>query len=160
MSNNTNVLGGGNLCLTKAGLVAGTTTTLTTVAATICLLGKLYTIAAATNGAATTTDGITGAAFTAVPIGGAAVFVVGYNAAGARKVCQGPGLPSYPVAGGLAALDFPNLPDEICPVGYVVIQVGPTGSAWTWGASNMAGVTGVTYTFTDVAYLPARPPTV
>lgn len=161
MSNNTNMLGGGNLCLVKAGLVAGTTTTLTSLATLISLLGKLYTIAAATNGAATTTDGVTGLPFRAIPVNGAGVFVVGYDAAGNRKVMQGPGLAagSYTAGDKLNALDFPNLPDEICPVGYVILQVGAGGAAWTWGASNMSGATGVTYTFVDVAHLPARPPT-
>lgn len=161
MSNNTNVLGGGNLCVGKAGLVAGTTTTLTSAAVSIVILGKYYTIAAATNGAATTTDGITGLPFAAVPIGGNQVYVICYNAAAARKVVQGPVTTGFPAAsGGLAVVDFPNLPDELCPIGYVLVQIGTTGSAWTWGTSNLSGVTGVTYTFQDVAYLPARPPTI
>ncbi len=158
-SNNTNVLGGGNLCLVKAGLVAGTTTTLTTLATLISLMGRLYTIAAAANGAATTTDGITGKAFTPVPVGGAGLFVVGYDASGNRKVCQGGSLAagSYTVGDEVNALEFPNMPDEICPVGYIVIQVGSTGAAWTWGASNLSAATGVTYTFVDCCYLPAKP---
>jgi len=161
-NNNTNLLGGGNLCLSKAGLAAGTTTTLTTAALTICILGKLYSIAAATNGAATTVDGVTGQAFRPVPVGGAGVFVVCYDASGNRKIVQGPGLAagSYTAGDKLNALDFPNLPDELCPVGYVIVQVGAGGAAWTWGASNLAGPpTAVTFTFVDCAYLPARPPT-
>ena len=156
MSNpTTSVLG--NFNLLKSGLAAGTTTTLTTAALTIVIQGKMYTVAAATNGAATTTDGITGAAFTPIPVGGAQLFVVGYTAAGARKICAGPNLPSYPVLGGSGALEFPNLPDEICAVGYVIVAVGSTGAAWTWGTSNLSAATGVTYTFQDVAFLPPKP---
>jgi hypothetical protein len=156
MSNpTTSVLG--NMSMVKAGAAAGTTTTLTTGALSIVIQGKYYTVAAATNGAATTTDGITGAAFAPVPVGGAQLYVVAYTAAGARKICQGPVLNSYPVLGGSGALDFPNLPDELCAVAYVIVAVGSTGAAWTWGTSNLSAATGVTYTFQDVAWLPPKP---
>ena len=151
MSNNTSVLGGGNLNLSKTGLASGGTTTLTTAALTICILGKLYSVAAGAAAPATTTDGLTGAAFAPVPVGRTQVFVVGYTALGARKVCAG--------ASALAGMapEFPNMPDEICAVGYVVVSVGVGGAPFTWGASNLVGLTGVTYSFQDVCYLPAKP---
>jgi hypothetical protein len=160
--NSTNLLGGGNLCLTKAALAAGTTTTLTTAAISIVLGGRYYAIAGATNGAAGTTDAVTGAAFRAIPVLGAGIFVVGYDAAGTRRVIQGTVIPAggYTAGDEMNALEFPNVPDEICAIGYIVVQVGSTGAAWTWGTSNFSGPpTGVTFTFVDCAYLPAKPVT-
>lgn len=145
-------LAGGNFTEGKAGLAAGTTTTYTIGAAfTAVIEGQKYTKAAAANAATPTTDGNSGAAFTAVAVGKACNFVFAVNSGGTVSVYQG-----APVAVGEPA-DFPALPFTVAPFGYVRISVGTTGSAWTMGASNLSGVTGVTYTFRDIGVLPARP---
>jgi hypothetical protein len=46
----------------------------------------------------------------------------------------------------------------MCPIGYIVLKAGSTLSGtFTFGSSNLSGVTGMTYTFVDVIGLPDRP---
>lgn len=169
-------------CTTKAGLAAGTTTTLTWGAAIMgAIRGKAYTKAAASNQATPTTDATTGAAFLPVPVGVASaangsggytegngygcVFIVGFNAAGALKVAQGS--IEQTEAGAVASSKFkvmsvpkfPALPDDFYPVGYIITRTDSTATAWTFGSSNLAGPpTGVVHTFVDtMGYLPDRP---
>lgn len=146
------------LCLCKAALAAGTTTTYSTTGTTVyAIKGKAYSVAAATNAATPTTDANTGAAFVAVGVNKGSVFVWGYNAAGAVKVAQGE-VNDIDAAGNfVSAPEFPGLPDDFCAFAYLVVKVGSTGSAWTMGSSNLSGATGVTYAFQDVAGLPSRP---
>ena len=147
------------MCSTKAGLAAGTTTTLTTANTSLYSIGgKAYSKAGASNAATPTTDGTTAAAFVAVAVGYGCVFVLGYNSAGTLTVCQGPQQALDASSNFLNAPQFPAVPDTMCPVGYLVTKVGSTGSAWTFGSSNLAGPpTGVTHTFVDVFTLPGRP---
>jgi hypothetical protein len=168
-------------CTTKAGLAAGTTTTLTWANAVIgAIAGKAYTKAAASNQATPTTDATTGAAFLPVPVGVASVangqggytdgygygcvFVVGFNAAGTLKVAQGSieKTDSVAVANSkftTSVPKFPALPDDFYPVGYIVTRTDSTATAWTFGSSNLAGPpTGVVHTYVDtIGYLPGRP---
>lgn len=153
-----NALGSANLCLGNSGLAAGTTTTLTTLAVAVSIRGVVTAIGAATNGATPTTDFVTGAAFRPVTPNMASVFVVGYDAGGTRRAIQGSMVSNSAYIAGDAALDFPDVPRTVAPVGYVVIQGGPTLSgSWIFGTHNVAGVTGVTYSFVSVSHLPASP---
>jgi len=167
---------------TKAGLAAGTTTTLTWANAVIgAIKGKAYAKAAASNQATPTTDANTGAAFLPVPAGVASVangqggytdgygygcvFIVGFNAAGNLKVAQGSieRTDSVAVAGSKFGVNgapkFPALPDDFYPVGYIITRTDSSASAWTMGSSNLAGPpTGVVHTFVDtVGTLTDRP---
>lgn len=141
-----------------ATLVAGTTTTLTTTGTTsYCIKGKAYDKTAITNGTTPTTDATTGAAFVGVQINKGSVFVVGFDSAGAIKVSQGT-IEALDASGNFVlAPQFPNIPDTVCPIGYIVIKVASNGSTWTFGSSNLSGVTGVTYTFVRIVTLPSRP---
>lgn len=147
-----------------AGLAAGTTTTYTTAnAVQYAIDGKAYSKAAVTNGATPTTDVNTGAAFNALNASKGCVFVFGFNAAGEIKVAQGPIENLTNEADGANASfevypEFPSLPDDFAAFGYCVTKVGASGSAWTFGASNLAGPpSNVLHTFEDVWQLPARP---
>jgi hypothetical protein len=169
-------------CTTKAGLAAGTTTTLTWANVVIgAIKGKAYTKAAASNQATPTADATTGATFLPVPAGVASaangqggytdgygwgtVFVVGFNAAGALKVSQGSieKTDSAAVASSkfavMAVPKFPALPDDFYPVGYIITRTDSSASAWGFGAQNLAGPpTGVVHTFVDtMGFLPDRP---
>jgi hypothetical protein len=148
-------LAGGTYSVGKPGLTAGTTTTYTTGAAfTAIIEGQAYTKAAVTNGTTPTTDGNSGLAFTAVPVGSACNFVFGVNSGGTVSVYQGKAVPVGEPA------DYPSLPFSVAVFGTVRVSVGATGAAWTMGASNLAGPpTGVTFTFADRPGLPARPTT-
>ena len=48
--------------------------------------------------------------------------------------------------------------NDFCPIGYIIVKLGPDAVAtWTFGTNNLSSVTGVTYTFVDIATLPDRP---
>lgn len=163
------------MCLSKVTLAAGTTTTLSnTGTTTYAIQGKAYTKAAMTNAATPTTDAATGLAFVPIPIplttqglpggipAGAAgygcIYIVGFNAAGALKVVQGDIAPMDASGNFLQAPGIPGLPTDFCPVGYMIVKLGPTAVAtWTFGTNNNSSVTGVTYVFGDLVSLPGRP---
>ena len=147
--------------LAKANVSAGTTNTLTTAPtpapAPYNIRSKTYSKAAVTNGAVPTVDFGTGQAFKPVPVGSASVFVLAYDAAGVLRVMQG-SIETLDGGGGFgAAPQFPAAPDSTCPFAYLLVRVGSGGAAWTFGASNFSGATGVTYTFQDVSAIPDRP---
>lgn len=151
------------MCLIDATLAAGTTTTISTTGTThYCIDGKAYTAAAKTNAATPTTDVNSGSAFTAVPVSKGCVFVVGLDSTGAVKVAQGDLASMTGEADGANATfietaDFPGLPNTVCPIGYIVVKVGASGSSWTFGSSNLSSVSNVSFSFTSVATLPSRP---
>lgn len=148
--------------LTKAGLAAGTTTTTTTTNALVMyygIKGKMYTFTGASNGATPTTDALTGTAFLPIAVNKASVFVWCLDTAGALKVVQGQ-IVDYSDAGVFdKAPQFPAIPDTLCPIGYELVKVISTGSAWTMGVSNQAAQTGITKVFQDCFTLPDRPQT-
>jgi hypothetical protein len=122
--------------LTASVLAHGTTTTLSqTNAATYAIKGKLYAQASAWSNTATPTkDWATGNAFNVIAANQGSVFAVGLDG---------------PVGQGSTDNDF-------CPVGYIVVKNGSTGSNWTFGTNNY-NATGITFTCVDVATLPDRP---
>lgn len=150
----------------NAGLVAGTTSTYTTTAATSCSIdGKFATsLAAQTNTASPTTDAGTGAAFVPLTANQCTVLLWGVNAAGAIKLTQGSieatetGVTT--TAGAfIRAPQFPSLPDDFCPIGYQLVRTSPTGSAFTAGTTAWAA-SGITCSvIKNISTLPARPQT-
>lgn len=154
-------LRGATICIAKAGLAAGSTTTYTTAAATGgSIAGKFATaLGAQTNTATPTTDATTGAAFVALAANEGSVFVFSINSAGTIKVHQG-SIESCDNSGNFSvAPSFPSINLETyLPFGYVVIKADSTASAWTFGSSNWTA-TGITDTYTDVTTLPLRPQT-
>jgi hypothetical protein len=156
---------GTNMCAGKAGLAAGTTTTLTigtTVAFSIG--GRAYSKTNASNIATPTTDALTGAAFVPVQPNQGSVFVVALDSGGNLKIAQGSVVALDGAAGGSTALfsntppQFPTLPDTLTAIGYIVTKVGASGSTWTFGSSNLAGPpSNVLHTYVDCFVLPDRP---
>lgn len=150
---------------TIAGLAAGTTTTITIANdVQFCIKGPGYKKSAASNAATPTTDATTGAAFVAVPASNGCAFVVGLDSTGAIKVSQGPLYALSGEASGantttlIGAMQLPIVPDTVCPIGYIVVEVGASGSSWTFGSSNLAGPpSNVNIAYTDVFTLPGRP---
>ncbi len=150
----------------NAGLVAGTTSTYTTTASTACSIrGKWATaLTAQTNTASPTTDAATGLAFVALTDNQATILVWGVNAAGAIKLCQG-SIEATQVgvtttAGAfIKAPEFPNLPDDFCPIGYQLCRTAPSAADFTPGTSSWTA-TGITCsTIQNVSVLPDRPQT-
>jgi len=157
---------------TKATLAAGTTTTLSSsTACTYSIKGKIYVQGAAWTNQATPTANADGSAFTAVPRGSSTdggygcVFVIGVDSGGNMKVQQGELVRLTPDAVATAtfrdAPEFPAIPDTMCPLGYMLLKVDSNlvAASWTFGASNLASLTGTTKTFVDCSTLPDRPQT-
>lgn len=144
----------------SAGLAAGTTTTLTIAnAIDFAIAGKAYLKAAASNIATPTTDVVTGAAFVAVPVGYCCAFNIMLDSSGALKVSQGKKQALDADNNIIVAPLSPATPADLCRIGGLVIKVGSTGAAWTFGSSNLAGPpTGVTVTFIN-GDMPDRPKT-
>lgn len=149
------------LAANKAGLAAGTTTTLSMAnQVDFSIKGKAYRKAATTNEATPTTDAVTAAAFAAIGVSKGSVFTICRDSSGALQVVQG-SIETLDSAGNFTkAPRFGPQPDTLCPIGYLLVQVGATGAAWTFSSSNLAGPpTGVTLTWVDVFTLPDRPQT-
>lgn len=146
------------LALGKAGLAAGTTTTTTIGNQTdYAIEGKAYRKAASSNAATPTADANTGAAFTAIGLNQVGVFLIGLDSGGNIKIAQGETV-SYSDAGDFArAPAFPPVPEGFCPIGYELVKVISTGSAWTMGVSNQASQTGITKVFVDLITILDRP---
>jgi len=152
--------------LVNAGLVAGNTSTYTTTATTVCSInGKFATgLTTQTNTATPTTDVNTGAAFVAQTDNTACVYVFGVNAAGAIKVAQGSIVDTEvgitTTAGAFKSPpQFPTLPDDFCPIGYILVRTAPSASDFTFGTSSWTA-TGITAaTAVNVTSLPDRPQT-
>ena len=164
---------------TKATLAAGTTTTIsTTGTTTYAIRGKFYQKTAITNGATPTTDYATGAAFKPIPIpntapnlalGYGSIYAVGFDSAGNIRVIQGTiealdvsgnfiNAPQFGALGAQGSGYAASVSNDFCMIGYIVVKLGSTAVAtWTFGTNNLSSVTGVTYTFVDVATEPDRP---
>lgn len=158
-TNLTGAVQGGNLTLSKAGLAAGTTTTFTIgTTFTYAVAGALFSKASAANGASPTLDLNTGVAFKPLVADQACIFAFAVNAAGTVGVAQGPIVKNSDVTGGLAAVQFPGIADGSTIFGYLLAQaISTLVSTWTFGANNLSGVTGMTYTFRDVMDVPGQP---
>lgn len=158
------------MCLSKATLAAGTTTTLSTTGTTVyAIRGKAYSKGALTNQATPTTDYATGNAFVGVLRNQGSVFMVGFDHSGNLKAIQGTiealdtsgNFIRAPMFGGTAVIGADSVTSEdFCPIGYLVIKAGSTADnvhGWRFGTDNMSAVTGITYTFVDVIGWPDRP---
>ena len=154
---------------TKAGLTNGTTTTFSFTANPLlfAIKGKFYSKATVTNGTTPTTDGNTGAAFTAIPAGTSTaaygcVYVWAYDKDGNVKVYQGQTQATDLAADGantkfVTAPQFPAIPDTVAPFGYSVVKVGTSGAAFTMGGTSLASGSNISVTHVDLATLPDRP---
>lgn len=132
------------------GLTKGTTSTYTTTATSECSIdGKIATgLTAQTNTATPTTEARTAAAFIAQTDNTACAYVFGITAAGAIAVCQGPieatetGVTT--TAGAFKNRpQFPALPDDFCPIGYLFVRTAPSAADFTFGTSSWTA-TGIT----------------
>ncbi len=148
------------MCLSKVTLAAGTTTTISNTGTTTFMIkGFMYTKAAMTNVATPTVDHSRGdAAFRGIVANQGTVFTVGFDAAGNVKVGQGQ-IKALDVNGNfIIKPQDAFLPETVAPVGRITVKGGATLSGtWTFGASNLSGVTGVTYTFEDIGMNISRP---
>lgn len=165
--NNQRKLPGLTINQISAALIKGTNKSYTTTVTTQCVInGKFATaLTAQTNQAVPTTDHATGAAFVAQTDDTACCYVMGINAAGTIKACQGPIVPTEvgvtTTAGAFRdAPPFPTvLPDDFCPLAYTIVRTAPSASSWTFGTDNWAATGVTTMEFVNIATLPDRPQT-
>lgn len=157
---------GATINLVSAAMVKGTNKSYTTTVTTAGLInGKFVTtLGAQTNAAVPTTDYATGAAFIAQTDDTACVYVMGQNAAGTIKACQGQIVSTEvgvtTTAGAfIIGPNFPALPDDFLPLAYTLVRTAPSASAWTFGTDNWAATGVTTLEFVNVGTLPDRPQT-
>ena len=141
------------LNLANAGLIAGTTNTVTSTVITNCVIQNRFAtpLAAMTNAATPTVDAVTGIPFTATPIastvtsGTGAMLVFGVNAAGQLRAVLGAataldGLGVTTTAGNfINPPQPPAMPDDFCPIAYTLIRTTPTAPAFTVGVTSWVG---------------------
>lgn len=163
--NLTNAAQGGNFCFTNAalsGLTGGVSTYSTgTTAIQVSIKGVLPAAKTQITGASAPTTDVAKNAFngsstpfTPLTASTAAVYVFTLDASGAVGVAQGPVKAWTDTSANSTALDFPALPDTVTSFAYVVIKLGTTGTAWTFGTSlwNATGV--VVDSVVNVSLLP------
>lgn len=165
MSGNIRDIPGATMSFISTGLIKGTNKSYTTSVESNCVIGGKFAAALTapqTNQAVPTTDSATGAAFVAQTDNTACVYVMGLVAAGTIAACQG-GIEETEVGITTTAgafknpPQFPQLPDDFCPLAYCIVRTAPSASNWTFGTDNWAA-TGVTTTqFVNVSVLPDRP---
>lgn len=156
---------GSTLVASKIGLAVGTTSTLSTTAQAnaYSIRGKAFTFTGAGNQATPPLDASTGVAFVGIVAGKGSVFTIGRNAAGAMAAVQGTIEPLNPQIGAspwafVDAPDFGPVPEDFCPMGYVIVKVNTGGATWTFGVSDTAGPPANTFLhYVDFMQLPSRP---
>lgn len=169
-------LAGITLALGKAGIGAGSTTTLS--AATVisyAINGKAYTISAISAVQPASTDANTGVALKAIPAGFGAVVLIGYTAAAGTVMAMvqseltplGPNGAAFTPGAFIDAPEFPSIPDNFCPVAYAIVKVGTDytpGASFTFASSGTtatgaqsAAATAFAITYTAIIALPNRP---
>ncbi|MEO7665750.1 MAG: hypothetical protein ABIU97_01795 [Dehalococcoidia bacterium] len=148
------------MCMSKVTLAAGTTTTISNTGTTLYMIkGFMYTKTAMTNVATPTVDSARNdAAFRPIVLNQGTVFIVGFDKDGNVKVGQGT-IEALDVSGNfIRKPQNPILRERVAPVGRITVKGGATLSGtWTFGSSNLSGVTGVTYTFEDIGMNLDRP---
>lgn len=170
-------LRGGTYCAGDMALIAGATTKLTlSTAKDYCVRGLAHTQATTTDVQQATTDYGTGAAPDFILPGYGAVFVIGANDTESTtlKIIQGPvsalgaNSAAYTPGDFAIAPQFPAIPEDFCPFGYVVVKVATdfTAAGYKFGTSNTTATgaqnsasTAHANTFTSVMVLPSRPVT-
>jgi hypothetical protein len=147
---------------TFSAISGAATTTYTSAAVPFTINGKYTTFAAQTTVAFPTTDTNTAAQFTGlVKASTGTVFVLGVNYGGTTlRALQG-SVENLDAAGNFIGANvpkFPSMPDDFCPLGYIVAKAGSTfvATAWYPGTTNW-NTTGMTYSIVNVASLPDRP---
>ena len=148
----------------NSGMVAGTTSTYTTTAATAGVINSKFVtpLGIQTNTATPTTDANTGLAFNALQPNQCCALVLGQTAAGAIQMVQGPiiatnvGVTTTP-GSFLVDPQFPDLPNNFMPLAYTLVRTAPSAAAWIPGTGAWTASGVVASTFQNVSGLPARP---
>ena len=150
MLNLSELIRGGTLCLSKAGLHKGTTSTIDIAAPNgagvdFCIAGKLYHKA--------DTDTIAVSACTIQPALYSCLYLVLLDTGGNLTVVKGDQVLTADI--GIVSLTWPVVTALTCPIGAFRID---NASGYTFTAGTTAiGTTGVTATFYDLLAVPDAP---
>ena len=168
MSDNLSLSQGATLCLAAAGLAEGTNanTIKTANNVTYTIDGRFYSKNATDNiaisysgpsvyqAAAGGVQAVNGG-FTGGVNGSTRLYLICLNAAGAVSIVPGQIVDSAELAAGRVALQFPDAPNGVCPIGALRIAL-TAGTAFTPGSVDLSA-SGVTATFYNLADVPANP---
>ncbi len=152
MINLSELVAGGTMCLSKAGLAIGTTTTKAKIAAPngagvdFAIGGKLYHVADADD-----LITLTGNTQTAQHSN---IYLVCINASNTITVVQGKEKLTANVAAGATPLEWPTPPANTCPIGAIRVDAG--ANAFIPGTTALTGGT-VTVTYYDLMAIPDEP---
>lgn len=168
MSDNLSQNSGATLCLAAAGLAEGTNAnTIKTVNnITFTIDGRFYAKSATDNiaisytgpavyqAAAGGVQAVNGG-FVGGVNGSTRLYLICLDSAGAASIVPGAIVDSAELAAGRVALQYPDAPNGVCPIGALRIAL-TAGTAFTPGSVDL-GATGVTDTFIDLMDVPANP---
>ncbi len=152
MSDNLSLNSGATLCLAAAGLAEGTNANTIQIAnnITYTIDGRFYS--------KSTTDNIaisySGPTVYQAAAGGVQAVNGGFTA-GAVSIVPGQIVDSAELAAGRVALQFPDAPAGVCPIGALRVAL-TAGTAFTPGSTDLSA-SGVTDTFYDLMDVPANP---
>ena len=168
MSDNLSLAQGATLCLAAAGLAEGTNanTIQTANAITYTIDGRFYSKAATDNiaisyagpsvyqAAAGGVQAVNGG-FSGGVNGSTRLYLICLDASGNASIVPGQIVDSAELAAGRVALQFPDAPRGVCPIGALRVAL-TAGTAFTPGSTDLSD-TGVTDTFYDLMDVPANP---
>lgn len=168
MSDNLSLASGATLCLAAAGLAEGTNanTIQTANSITYTIDGRFYSKSATDNiaisysgpsvyqAAAGGVQAVNGG-FTGGVNGSTRMYLICLNTSGAVSIVPGQIVDSAELAAGRVALQFPDAPAGVCPIGAMRIAL-TAGTAFTPGSTDLSA-SGVTDTFYDLMDVPANP---
>lgn len=143
---------GGTVCLSKAGLAIGSTASQIAIAAPngagvdFAINGKLYHKADAATAAVT--------AATAQAADTVCAYTVCLNSSGTVSTVKGTEQTVAAVTAGTAVVDVPLPTADTCPIGYIIIETD--GVTFTAGTTEFSA-TGITDTYVDIYNLPVSP---
>lgn len=168
MSDNLSLSQGASIAFSSGALAAGTTsaTIKTTATVTYTVDGAFYSKGATDNiaisyagpsvyqAAAGGIQAVNGQ-FTGGTNGSTRLYLICLNAAGAVSIVPGPIEDSAELAAGRVALEFPDAPNLVCPIGAMRVAL-TAGTAFVPGTTALAAA-GVTTTFINLSTVPANP---
>ncbi len=168
MSDNLSMNAGATWALNSGGLAEGTNANTIQIATAINYVidGQFYNKAITDNiaisysgptvyqAAAGGVGGMNGG-FTGGVNGSTRLYLICLSTAGAVSIVPGPIVDSVELAAGRVALQYPDAPIGVCPIGALRVAL-TANTAFTPGATDLSA-SGVTDTFYNLATVPANP---
>lgn len=167
MSDNLSLNAGATWALNSGALAEGTNANTIQIAAAINYVidGRFYSKSITDNIAisytgptvyqAPTGVGSVNGGFTGGVGGSTRLYLICLSTAGAVSIVPGEIVPSADLAAGINALEFPDAPIGVCPIGALRVAL-TQGTTFTPGSVDLSA-SGVTASFINLATVPANP---